>query len=91
MTVPALALLVGVGCRLSPPRLVAMVLVKTEGLAIVAGIIFPEASGAEQAQLILPAVLYHSVQMLTSALTVPVLGRQGAAPICAASCEAARS
>ena len=65
-----LAWLVSGLARLSPPRRIAFALVcpqKTEGMAIaLIGIIFPDK--ANQGEMMLPIVAYHSVQMLVAAL-----------------------
>ena len=80
--------------RLSPPRRIAFALVcpqKTEGMAIaLIGIIFPDK--ANQGEMMLPIVAYHSVQMLIAALIVPLLRawgvrRQGSAATGTASIE----
>lgn len=75
----ALAWITGAAFRLSPPRRITLALVgpqKTEGMAIaLIGIIFP--SSAQQGEMMLPIVAYHSVQMLVAALVVPKLRNWG--------------
>lgn len=89
-----LAWLVSGLARLSPPRRIAFALVcpqKTEGMAIaLIGIIFPDK--ANQGEMMLPIVAYHSVQMLVAALIVPLLRgwgvrRRGSAATGTASIE----
>ena len=70
----------GAGCALSAPRRIAFALVgsqKTEGMAIAIVALIFEHEKAALGELSLPAVMYHSVQMIVAALLLPFLKAWG--------------